>query len=338
MIMLEHSVKWGVLGTARIAHEEVIPAILEADGAELVAVASRDLANADRCAREFGITKAYGDYAGLLSDPEIEAVYIPLPNHLHARYTIAAAEAGKHVLCEKPIAGSLADGVRMFDACEQHGVLLMEAFMYRFHPQTHRMLELVKSGAIAEAHLVRASHSFPLHLKNREDDCRWNRETAGGCLNDVGIYCLDVAQLLFKIKPTSAFARAEYRVPHSAEVALQGIVEFSPNQTLIFDCSFMDAHQNEYAVLGDQGRISASSTFHPPRGQAVEIHVETESESQVERIAPINEYRLEVEHFSRCVRSGAVPAITRDMSLRNLRVAESLLESARTGTRVKIGA
>jgi len=337
MMMLEHSVKWGVLGTARIACEEVIPAILEADSAELVAIASRAQVNADRCARDFEIAKAHGDYMALLSDPEIEAVYIPLPNHLHAQYAMAAAEAGKHVLCEKPIAGSPADGDRMFDACEQHGVLLMEAFMYRFHPQTQRVLELVDSGLIGEPRLIRSSHSFPLHLNDREDDCRWNRETAGGCLNDVGIYCLDVAQLLFKTQPTSAFARAEYRVPHSAEVALQGIVEFSPNRTLILDCSFMDAHQSEYTVLGERGRITAFRTFHPPRGQAVEIHVETENESRMEWIAPINEYQLEVEHFSRCIRSGAVPAITRDMTLQNLCVAESLLKSARTGTRVTIG-
>ncbi|MCK5247848.1 Gfo/Idh/MocA family oxidoreductase [Candidatus Bipolaricaulota bacterium] len=334
--MLDQPVRWGVLGSARIARQEVIPALTKANNAELVAIASRDRANADQCARDFGIAKAYGDYMALLSDPEIEAVYIPLPNHLHSQYAMAAAEAGKHVLCEKPIAGSLADGIRMFDASEQHDVLLMEAFMYRFHPQTQRVLELVGSGLIGGPHLVRASHSFPLHLENRADDCRWNRETAGGCLNDVGIYCLDVAQLLFKSEPTSAFARAEYRAPHSAEVALHGIVEFSPNRALIFDCSFIDAHQGEYAVLGDRGRITAFRTFHPGRGRDVEIVVETGGESRIERIDAANEYRLEVEHFSSCIRSGTRPSIPRSASLQNLRIVEALQRSAQAGTRIRI--
>jgi predicted dehydrogenase len=334
--MLDQPVRWGVLGSARIARQEVIPALIEADGAELVAIASRDRARADRCAQDFEITRAYGDYAALLSDPDIEAVYIPLPNHLHAPYSIAAAAAGKHILCEKPIAGSLADGVRMFDVSKQHGVLLMEAFMYRFHPQTQRVLELVRSGAIGEPRLVRSSHSFPLHLGNHDHDYRWDRAAAGGCLNDVGIYCLDVAQLLFDAQPTSAIARAEFRKPHSAEVSLQGIVDFSSNQSLVFDCSFVDALQREYSVLGEHGRIRASMSFHPGRNQDVEIHVETENESRVERIAAVNEYRLEVEHFSRCIRFGTDPAITRDSSLQNLRIAESLLQSARTGVRVRM--
>ncbi|MCK5585478.1 Gfo/Idh/MocA family oxidoreductase, partial [Candidatus Bipolaricaulota bacterium] len=224
----------------------------------------------------------------------------------------------------------------MFDASEQHDVLLMEAFMYRFHPQTQRVVELVDSGLIGEPHLVRASHSFPLHLENRDDDCRWNRETAGGCLNDVGIYCLDVAQLLFKSEPTSAFARAEYRAPHSAEVALHGIVEFSPNRALIFDCSFIDAHQGEYAVLGDRGRITAFRTFHPGRGRDVGIVVETDGESRIERIDAANEYRLEVEHFSSCIRSGTRPSIPRSASLQNLRIVEALQRSAQAGTRIRI--
>ena len=333
---IDNPVRWGVLGTARIARREIIPALLEADGADLVAIASRDPENAARCAQEYAIAKAYGSYQALLDDPDIEAVYIPLPNHLHAQSTIAAAEAGKHVLCEKPVAGSLADGQRMFDACEQHGVLLMEAFMYRFHPQTQRVLELVRSGAIGQPQLVQSSHSFPLHLKNREDDCRWNREMAGGCLNDVGIYCLDVAQLLFEDEPMAALARAEYRAPYSAEVALQGIVEFSPSRALIFDCSFVAARQSEYTVLGHQGRISASRTFHPGRGCNVEILVETDGTSRVEHIAATNEYRLEVEHFSSCIRSGARPAISRSASLQNLQIVEALQQSARAGKRIQI--
>jgi predicted dehydrogenase len=334
--MLDQPVQWGVLGSARIARQEVIPALIEANGAELIAIASRDRARADRCAQDFEIAKAYGDYAALLSDPDIEAVYIPLPNHLHARYSMAAAAVGKHVLCEKPIAGSLVDGTRMFDASEQHGVLLMEAFMYRFHPQTQRVLELVRSGAIGGPRLIRSSHSFPLQLKNREDDCRWNRETAGGCLNDVGIYCLDVAQLIFDAQPISAIARAEFREPHSAEVSLQGIVEFSSNQSLVFDCSFVDALQREYSILGEHGRIRASMAFHPGKNQDVEITIETDGETRVETIAAVNEYRLEVEHFSRCIRFGIDPAITRDSSLQNLRVAEALLQSAQTGVRVQM--
>jgi len=334
--MSDRPVRWGVLGVARIAKSDVIPAITAAEGAEALAVASRDAERARHCAEQFEIPRPYGSYEALLSDPDIEAVYIPLPNHLHAETTIAAARAGKHVLCEKPMAATADDARRMFDASDRAGVHLMEAFMYRFHPQTRRVLELLAAGTIGPPRLVRSSHSFPMHLQDRDDDFRWQEDADGGCLGDLGIYCLDVAQRVFDAPPTEAWARAEHRPPHSAEAALQGIVSFGTDRALVFDCSFLDARQSEYAVTGERGRITAAMTFHPGRGQDVQILIESEGDFRLENIPAADEYRLEVEHFSRCVRSGTPPEISRHQTLRNLTAADGLRRAAAAGERIRL--
>ncbi len=176
--------RWGLLGTARI-NRMVIPPLRASAGNRLLAVASRDLARATGYAKEWGIERAHGAYEALLADPEIDAVYIPLPNHLHAEWTIRAARAGKHVLCEKPLALTVAEVDAMGAAARESGVVLAEAFMYRHHPQTLKVKELVDAGAIGPVRFVRGTFSFPL---TRPDDVRLRPEWGGGCLWDVGCY------------------------------------------------------------------------------------------------------------------------------------------------------
>ena len=187
----ENKVGWGILGTARIASERLIPAFKESRISKLIAVASRDQERAGQFASRNGIESAYGSYDELLADDSIEAVYIPLPNHLHLEWTLKAIKAGRHVLCEKPLAGSAADAVKMFSAAEEQGVVLLEGFMYRFHAQTKRVEELLEEGAVGLLRLIRVAHSFPLILQDRDSDFRWRKESAGGSLADLGVYCVD---------------------------------------------------------------------------------------------------------------------------------------------------
>lgn len=329
-------IAWGILGTAKIAEQELVPALQESENAKLLAIASRGLAKAKRFAKDHGISKAYGSYAELLKDPDIEAVYLPLPNHLHYEWTIKTAEAGKHVLCEKPLARSVGEAKAMFAACEANHVLLMEGFMYRFHPQTRRVQELLKQKVIGKPRLIRVAHSFPLHLLNREEDFRWRMETGGGSLLDLGVYCIDTARYLFQADPVRAFAMSFFHPDHSAEAETRGILEFPGGRVAIIDSSFLVATRKEYEVVGAKGRIRALDPYNPGRGKDNEIEITIRGERTLEIIKAENEYRLEVDHFSRCIMDGTTPEVSQGSSIANIRVLHALEESARNGVPVTI--
>jgi len=324
------TVTWGILGTARIAAERLIPAFQESRIARLAAVASRDHDRARQFADEQGIPKAYGSYERLLSDDAVEAVYIPLPNHLHWDWVLRALAAGKHVLCEKPLATSAAEGAAMFDESERRNVLLMEGFMYRFHPQTRRVKELLTRGTIGRPRLIRVAHSFPLHLEDRNEDFRWREETGGGSLGDLGIYCIDTARYLFSADPIGALAQSRRHPDHSAEAETQAILTFPGDRSALFDSSFLLTTRKTYEVVGDQGSIEAFDAYNPGRGVGVRIKVTLHGEMRVEEIPPENEYRLEVDHLSTCILEHRPPIITSADSLANLRVIDALKASART--------
>ena len=209
--------------------------------------------------------------------------------------------------------------------------------MYRFHPQTRRVRELLAQGTIGQPHLIRVAHSFPLILQDRDDDFRWSKEAGGGSLADVGVYCVDTVRHLFSADPVQVFAESTYHPDHSAEAETRAILTFPNNRTAVFDSSFLLTGRREYEVVGDKGRITAFNTYNPGRGVDVRIEVVTMGSKTVEEIDAENEYRLEVDHFSTRILQNDSPGITREDSIGNLRVIDALRKSALDGIPVEVG-
>src|SRR5579859_6820270 len=242
----DRPVGWGLLSTARI-NAKLLAGAPEAPGASFLAVASRDGARAEAHAEEHGIPRAYGDYGALLADPEVEAVYISLPNSLHVEWTVRALEAGKHVLCEKPLSRRSAEVEHAFAVAERQGRLLMEAFMYRHHPQTTRVQELVAAGAIGRLRLIRGAFSFPL---GDPSDVRLQAALDGGSLMDVGCYCVNAARLLAG-EPTRVMAE---QAPggHGVDIVLAATMRFRHDVVAHFDCGLALSERDELEVVGEE--------------------------------------------------------------------------------------
>lgn len=325
--MITQNVRWGVLSTANIGRRAVIPAIHQAGNGELIGVASRDADSARKFADELNIPRSYGSYAELLADPDIEAVYIPLPNNMHREWTIKAAEAGKHILCEKPLALDAAECAEMEAAAQQHNVLLMEAFMYRFHPQTVRVQELLRSGAIGDVRLLHASFSFRL---TNPANIRLQPDLGGGALMDVGCYCVNVSRTLFEAEPVEVQAFATWSTSGVDEL-LAGSLRFADGRVAQFDCALSLARRETYEVVGTTGTIEAPVAFLPGLGDAT-LHLRRSGQAdQAETIPGVDEYRLMVEHFGDCVRGQSPLRYPPSEAAANMRVIEALYRSARNG-------
>lgn len=328
--------RWGILSTANIAAKALVPALHETDVAELTAVASRDEAKAGQWAGEHSIARAHGSYEALLDDPEIDAVYNPLPNHLHKEWTIKAAEAGKHVLCEKPLGLNVDECRAMIEACQRNDVVLMEAFMYRYHAQFRRLEQLVEDGAVGEPALVRASFSFPLASLGRPDNIRWQPEMGGGSLMDVGCYSVNVARALFDDEPVRVFA-GSYEHPDfpPVDAQLQGLLEFPGDRVALLDSSFLLNAQQTTEISGPGGLIRANGIFNPPSPN-VYLEIAEGTDTRTETFDPRYRFHRQVEHFTSCVREGRTPETDGEHAIGNMRTIESLLESARTGQPVEL--
>ena len=327
--MAHHALRWGVLGTANIARKAVIPAIHAAIGNDLVAVASRDPAKAERFAEEVQAERAYGSYEALLADPQVDALYIPLPNALHADWTVRAVEAGKHVLCEKPLATSPAECRRMYAAADTAGLQLMEAFMYRHHPRTRRLLELVHGGALGEVRWLQANFSFTVADPS---NVRLDAALAGGALMDVGCYGVDVARALVGEEPVEAQAHARW-APSGVDETLVGSLRFPSGVVAHVACSLAAIRTETYEVVGSEGRLHVTRAFLPGH-EACEAVLER-PDGAVERLTfeGVDQYRLMVEAFERAVRSGELPVLGQEGAL-NLRAIDGLYASAHAGGRV----
>jgi xylose dehydrogenase (NAD/NADP) len=326
--MIEEKVRWGVLSTANIGRRMVLPAIQRSSNGELLAVASRDASTAAALASELGIPLAYAAYEELLADPSVEAVYIPLPNSLHREWAIKALAAGKHVLCEKPLALDAAECAEMIAAARQHGVLLMEAFMYRFHPQTARVLELVRTGAIGEPRLIHAAFTFRV---TNPANIRLRPELGGGALMDVGCYCVNVARTLFGAEPTAAQAFAAWGAS-GVDEQLIGQLRFAGARYAQFDSALTLARRESYQVVGTEGVIDVPIAFLPGQGDTA-IRITTAAGTATETIAGADEYQLMAEHFAACVRGAAQMRYSPAEALANMRAIEALYRSARHGGR-----
>lgn len=315
--------RWGVLSTATIARKSLIPAIRAARNAELVAIASRDLSRAADAAASISPLRVYGRYEALLSDPAVDAVYIPLPNALHAEWTIRAAEYGKHVLCEKPLGMTVDEVGRMIAACAGAGVQLMEAFMYRFHPQLAWVQEQIAAGLIGSVALVRAG--FAIDLRAHPENIRLRAALAGGSLMDVGCYPLNLARVILGGKPTGVQARVDVPPGSEVERAVGALLDYGTGRMALLDCSFAQAPHQFAEIVGERGRIVLPRPFNPA-SEAL-VRVETDTEMRERRFPAANPYQLEVEAFSASVRNGTPVPLPPEDALEQAAVVERIYQA-----------
>jgi predicted dehydrogenase len=327
------TLRWGILSTAKIADEKVIPGIRRAARCEIVAIGSRDEARGRAVAERHGIPRIHGSYEALLADPDVDAVYVPLPNHLHAEWTLAAARAGKHVLCEKPLAMSAADAERMIEGCRAEGVTLMEAFMYRLHPSWVAVRELVAAGRIGRLTAVSSWFSY---FNDDPSNIRNVRAFGGGALFDIGCYSVNLSRMLFGSEPTRVSASVVRDPVSGVDVLTSAILEF-PDGVATFTCSTRAEPDQQVHVYGTAGRISVGIPFNIPPDRPTHVYLAAGGDPPVApavetlTFEPADPYAVEAEQFAAAVLDGAeLPAPPED-AVANLRVIERLFEAAERG-------
>ena len=321
-------VRWGILSTANIGVRKVIPAIARAERCEVVAIASRELERATRVADELGIPRAYGGYEALLSDPDVDAVYIPLPNSQHAAWTIAAARAGKQVLCEKPLAMTAAEAEEMVRACATEGVLLMEAFMYRLHPSWEAVRELVASGRIGRLLAVQSWFSY---FNDDPHDIRNVADLGGGALYDIGCYSTNLSRMLFGGEPTGIEASVT-RDATGTDVLTSAILAFDEG-VATFTCSTRAERDQRVHIYGTDGRISIAIPFNIPPDRPTEVFLTSGGDppvspnTQTLTFEPADMYAIQAERFANAVLDDQPLPIPPDDAIENLRVIEGIFRA-----------
>jgi D-xylose 1-dehydrogenase (NADP+, D-xylono-1,5-lactone-forming) len=329
--------RWGILGAARV-NERLLPAIVEASNAELVAIASRRAGAAAETLGKYAPChphiQAYDNLEDLLNDSDIQAIYLPMANHEHAEWALRAIERRKHVLCEKPMALTVADINAIETAANRYNVKVMEGFMYRFHPQHARALEILHSGLIGEIRSVRASFSFmmrPARMYRLAEDVY----NGGGAMWDIGCYAVHCLRMFFDQLPLSVMANAKY-VESGADVSTSGVLDYGDGKFAHFDFSFERARRCEYEIVGTTGGLKCHVVWQLP-GDVPVISWWTEDGRQCEERYPAaNHFKLEIEHFSDCVISGKDPQLSMDDARDNCRVIVAALQSAAEGRLVKL--
>jgi predicted dehydrogenase len=327
MGMTQQPVRLGILSTAHI-NRLVIPPAQESDLVELVAVASRDAARAEAYAREWRIPRAYGSYEALLADDDVEAVYISLPNSLHVEWSVRALEAGKHVLCEKPLSRRAADVEAAFDAADRARRILMEAFMYRHNPQTRKLVELVSAGAVGRLRLIRSVFSFTMP---DPENVRMRADVEGGALMDVGCYCVSGSRLLGG-EPQRAYAEQVVGAT-GVDVVFAGTLAFADEVTAQFLCGLELPDRDELEVIGSEGALFLDDPWHC---RVPVIEVRRGDGVERIRVERADSYRLELENMAAAIRGSAKPLLGRDDAVANARAIEALYRSADEGQVVRL--
>jgi len=323
-------VRWGILSTAKIGLDKVIPAMQRGELCQVVAIASRDHQRAEAAARRLGIPRAHGSYEALLADPEVDAIYNPLPNHLHVPLSIDALQAGKHVLCEKPIGLSSAEGQTLVDEGRKHPRLkLMEAFMYRHHPQWQRALEIVRSGDIGALRTIQTFFSYhnvdPANIRNKAD-------IGGGGLADIGCYCISLARFIFGQEPARVLGIVDYDPAFGTDRIASGILDFGPAGTSTFTCSTQLTPFQRVNIFGTEGRVEIDIPFNAPPDRPCTMR--HQHGDRIEEISlPIcDQYTIQGDLFSRAVlEDQPVPTPIED-AVANMRVIEALVASGKSGS------
>jgi D-xylose 1-dehydrogenase (NADP+, D-xylono-1,5-lactone-forming) len=319
--MTDKTLNWGLLSTAAI-NRALIPPLRASSRNRLIAVGSRNQASADTYAKQRDIPKAYGSYEALLADPDIDVIYNPLPNHLHAQWSIKAMQAGKHVLCEKPLALTLAEIDAMAAAAHEHGRVLAEAFMYRHHPQTLKVKQLVDGGAIGRLQLIRGAFTFNIA---QEDDIRLKPEMGGGAIWDVGCYPISYARLLAGSEPVEVFGQAVMG-QSGVDESFFAQMRFPGDVYAQFDCGFRSPDRQRLEVIGTAGVLSMPVPFKPQLNETITLLRDDTTE-----VMPVEEQELymgEVEDMTDCILSGKSPHMSLADSRANVAAILALLESA----------
>ncbi len=333
-------VRWGVLGNATIARKCVIPAIARSANGTLRALGTRSPGTVGELAARYSIERLVEGYAAVLADPEVDAVYIPLPNHLHRPWTLKALSAGKHVLCEKPLALNAREAREMADQAAASGRLLMEAFMYRFHPRSRAVKALADSGGLGRLKSVRAAFCYAMDPATlaRGGNFRLSPATGGGALLDVGCYGVSTARWMLSAEPVAAQAQAVYR--HGVDVHLAGTLSFGDGALAGIEAGFTSALQQTFSVSGADAIVELPhNAFIPWEKEACYTLRRRDQEAgETRRVPGADEYRLMVEHFADAALGRGGLEFSPQESIANMRVLDALAAAARTGRTVTIDA
>jgi predicted dehydrogenase len=325
-------VQWGVLGVANIAVKKVIPAMQAGQWSEITAIASRDLSKAQAAASQLNIPKAYGSYDELLADPEIEAVYNPLPNNLHVEWTMKAANAGKHVLCEKPIGMNLAEALPLLQIREQTGVRIEEAFMVRTNPQWVSTLNMIREGTIGKVQCVEGHFSY-----NNQDpnNIRNIRETGGGGLMDIGCYLIFFSRLIFNEEPNRVVSLIEENQETQTDIMTSALLEFSSGQAS-FTCGTRMTPYQRVQIIGTKGRLEIQIPVNAPPDQPCKVFLDDGSDLngqniQVLEFESCDQYTIQGDLFSKAIRQDSEPELSLEESMKNMAVIDAVFRSAKSG-------
>lgn len=324
-------VNWGVISTAKIGRDKVIPAMQRGSLSNVQAICSRDIDKARELANALGIAKAYGSYEELLADPDIEAVYNPLPNHLHVPWTIKAAQAGKHVLCEKPIALEAAEVANLIEARDRHGVLIMEAFMVRTHPQWLRVRELIRENAIGKPRALQYFFSYD----NRDpDNVRNQADIGGGGLLDIGCYAITASRYCFESEPQRVIALIDRDPRWRVDRLTSALLDFADAQAS-FTCSTQLVPFQRANVFGENGRIEVQIPCNAPPDAPTHIHVDDGSKlggasARTETFDAVDQYTVQGDLFSEAIRGVRPQTLTLEDSVLNMRIIDALFRSAKS--------
>jgi predicted dehydrogenase len=322
-------VRWGVLSTANIGVKKVIPAMQQGTYCDMVGIASRDLEKALAVADQLGFARAYGSYEELLADPTIEAVYIPLPNHLHVPWSIRALEAGKHVLCEKPIGLTMAEGQKLLDAAQKHAHLkVMEAFMYRHHPQWQRARQIVAEGGIGE---LRTIQSFFSYFNNDPNNIRNIADIGGGGLMDIGCYCISLSRFIFDAEPERVVGIVEYDPVFRIDRIASGIMDFGTG-TSTWTCSTQLVDYQRVNIYGTEGRVEIEIPFNAPTDRPCKMWHQRGFEVQEIVLDVIDQYTIQGDLFSQAVLNDTEVPTPLEDAVANMKVIEAIIRSGELGT------
>ncbi len=323
-------VRWGIVSTARIGRTKVVPGMMKSSLCDVVAVASRDEANAREMAAELGIERAYGSYEAMLADPEIEAIYNPLPNHLHVPVTLAAAAAGKHVLCEKPIAITAEEAKTLRGASS--GVLIAEAFMVRHHPQWRKAREIVRSGEVGDIRAIQVLFSYfnadPANIRNKAD-------IGGGGLLDIGCYAVVAGRYFFETEPVRTIALIDRDPAFGVDRTTSALVDFGAGRQLAFTVSTQSVPFQRLQALGAKGRVEIEIPFNAPPDVPTRIFVDDGGQhggrsARAIEFPVVDQYQLQGEAFSRAVRGEEPPAYGIEDAIQNMRILDALVRSEKS--------
>lgn len=326
--MMARKIKWGILSTAKIATEKVIPALQASNNGVVTAISSRNTTVAQEVAQKLGINTYYGSYEELLADSNLDAIYNPLPNHMHIEWTIKALKAGKHVLCEKPIGMDTDEAKTLLEATKSYPHLkVMEAFMYRFQPQWEKIKSLVADGSLGDIMHIQSHFSYyntdPKNIRNIA-------EVGGGALMDIGCYCISLSRGIFESEPYVVSAQSTINPISETDIITSGMMTFNNNKTASFTCATQMSPHQQADIFGTKGHLRIEIPFNQPFNKQVHLYLTTTGSSETLTIPPSNQYTKEGEAFAKAILENTeVPTPLSD-ALKNMKVIDAIKMSSRT--------